>query len=243
MELIQCQEYISWKLPKDWHIFLSTNPDNGIYNVQAMDPAQKSRMANVEIEFDVDCWAEWAEQSNIDGRCINFLLMNPEVITPEINSRCAVTFFNSISCLDSFENELPLIQMIGEGTVGGEVASLFTTFINNNLDKLVDPKVMLLEQDEEKSLEAIKDAVHVDGNYRADIASVLATRVTNFAIKYAKSNTITPEITKRMIDLTTKEDIFTDDLRYSISSQVVAANKSKWAKYMLDPKVIMMITR
>jgi hypothetical protein len=243
MELIQCQEYISWKLPKDWHIFLSTNPDNGIYNVQAMDPAQKSRMANVEIEFDVDCWAEWAEQSNIDGRCINFLLMNPEVITPEINSRCAVTFFNSISCLDSFENELPLIQMIGEGTVGGEVASLFTTFINNNLDKLVDPKVMLLEQDEEKSLHAIKDAVHVDGNYRADIASVLATRVTNFAIKYAKSNTITPEITKRMIDLTTKEDIFTDDLRYSISSQVVAANKSKWAKYMLDPKVIMMITR
>jgi hypothetical protein len=243
MDLIQKQEYISWKLPKNWHIFLSTNPDNGDYHVQSMDKAQKTRMINTSVKFDVECWAEWAENVSMDGRCINFMLMNPEVITGDVNSRCASTFFNSISSFDSFEKNLPMIQMIGEGSVGGEVATLFTTFINNKLDKLVDPKVMVLEKDEEKSLGAIKDAIYVDGNYRADIASVLATRITNFAIKYAKSNPITPEITKRMIDLTTKEDLFTDDLRYNISSQVVTDNKAKWSKYMLDPKVIMMVTR
>lgn len=243
MELIQKQEYISWKLPQDWHILLSTNPDNGVYNVQAMDPAQKTRMANVQLMFDVDCWAEWAENVGMDGRCINFLLMHPEVITAEVNSRCASTFFNSISSFDSFEANLPLIQMIGEGTVGGEVATLFTTFINNNLDKLVDPKVMLLEQDDEKSLGAIEEALHVDGDYRADIAAVLSTRLQNFAIKYASSNTITSEITKRMIDLVTKEELFTDDLRYNVAKNIVDVNKTKWSKFMLDPKVIMMVTR
>jgi hypothetical protein len=243
MELMQEQEYISWKLPKDWHILLSTNPDNGKYDVQSMDPAQKTRMANVEVVFDAEIWAEWAENAGIDGRCINFLLMNPEVIQGDVNSRCASTFFNSISSISDFQGELPLISMVGEGTVGAEATALFTTFINNNLDKLVDPKVMLLDKDDDKVETTINDALHVDGNYRADIASVLALRLQNFAIKYAKDNTITPEITKRMITLTTEEGLFTDDLRYNISRNIVDANKTKWSKYMLDPKVIMMVTR
>jgi hypothetical protein len=242
MELIQKQEYISWKLPENWHIFLSSNPDNGDYHVQAMDKAQKTRMVNTSVKFDVECWAEWAENVGMDGRCINFMLMNPEVIQGDVNSRCASTFFNSISSFDNFSQRLPMIQMIGEGSVGPEVSSLFTTFINNNLDKLVDPKTMLLS-DEDTAIKAIEEAVHVDGNYRADIASVLATRLTNYSIKYAQGNPITPEITKRMIKLTTEENLFTDDLRYNISSQVVGANKTKWSKYMMDPKVIMMVTR
>ena len=34
--------------------------------------------------------------------------------------------------------------MIGEGSVGNEFASMFTTFINNKLDKLVTPKDIVL---------------------------------------------------------------------------------------------------
>jgi MoxR-like ATPase len=43
MELIDRQTYVSWKLPKDWHIVLTSNPDNGEYNVNSTDPAQKTR--------------------------------------------------------------------------------------------------------------------------------------------------------------------------------------------------------
>ena len=41
MELIDRQQYISWTLPKDWHIILTANPDTGDYLVNSIDNAQK----------------------------------------------------------------------------------------------------------------------------------------------------------------------------------------------------------
>jgi hypothetical protein len=112
MDLIDRQEYISWKLPKDWHIILTTNPDNGDYNVTSIDVAQKTRFITANLKFDIDCWAKWAESANLDSRCINFLLLHPELVTKETNARSITTFFNSISSFDSFENNLPMIQFL-----------------------------------------------------------------------------------------------------------------------------------
>lgn len=39
MELIDRGEYLSWKLPKNCNIVLSSNPDNGDYNVSTLDNA------------------------------------------------------------------------------------------------------------------------------------------------------------------------------------------------------------
>ena len=61
------QEYISWKLPKDWHIILTANPDNGEYLVQTIDTAQRTRFISVNLKFDDKVWAKWAEESGIDG--------------------------------------------------------------------------------------------------------------------------------------------------------------------------------
>ena len=46
MELIECQEYASWSLPKGWTIVLTSNPDDGLYNVTDQDAAQKSNQTN-----------------------------------------------------------------------------------------------------------------------------------------------------------------------------------------------------
>ena len=81
MELIDRQQYISWTLPKDWHIILTSNPDNGDYLVNSIDNAQKTRFITVQLKFDMDCWSKWAEEVEIDGRCINFLLLHPELVT------------------------------------------------------------------------------------------------------------------------------------------------------------------
>ncbi len=104
MELIDRQTYISWSLPKDWHIILTANPDNGDYMVNSIDSAQKTRYITANLKFDVDVWARWAEEASIDTRCINFLLLNPELVTQETNARSITTFFNSISSFDSFED-------------------------------------------------------------------------------------------------------------------------------------------
>lgn len=67
MEICDRQEYISWKLPKNWHVILTSNPDNGDYNVTTLDVAQQTRFISVELKYDVNVWAKWAEEVKIDG--------------------------------------------------------------------------------------------------------------------------------------------------------------------------------
>ena len=239
MELIDRQTYISWSLPKDWHIILTSNPDNGDYMVNSIDSAQKTRYITANLKFDVNVWARWAEEAGIDTRCINFLLLHPELVTQETNARSITTFFNAISSFDSFEDNLTMIQMIGEGSVGDAFASMFTTFINNKLDKLVTPTDLMTHDNETYILGELRGCIGKDDSYRADIASTLATRLANFAVVYSKDNTITPKITNRLISLCTK-DYFTNDLKYLIVRTIFNGNKQKFNKMMMNPDIIKM---
>jgi hypothetical protein len=238
MELVDRQQYISWTLPKDWHIILTANPDNGDYMVNSVDSAQKTRYITANLKFDIDVWARWAEENEIDTRCINFLLMHPELVTQETTARSISTFFNSISSIKSFEDQLPLIQMIGEGSVGNEFASMFTTFINNKLDKLVTPKDIVLGKEEEM-LPKLTECIGQGDNYRADIASLLATRIANFSVAYSKTDTVTPKMQERLVTLCTK-DYFTNDLKYLVVRTIFNGNKSKFNQMMMNPHIIKM---
>jgi len=242
MELIDKQEYVSWRLPRNWHVILTTNPDNGDYNVTSLDNAQKTRFISVETKFDASVWARWAENMRIDGRCINFLLMHPEVITQEINPRSITTFFNSISSIKDFSKELPLIQMVGEGSIGAEAASLFVMFINNQLDKILTPQE-LIQKDEKELLEALDNCVGVNDTYRADIASVLATRLINYCLRTASEGHVPEAMINRLIKFTTKFNTFTEDLKYYIVKELLGGNKVKFAKMMLDQNVLQMSTK
>ena len=239
MELIDRQTYISWSLPKDWHIILTSNPDNGEYMVNSVDAAQKTRYITANLKFDINVWARWAEEAGIDSRCINFLLMHPELVTTETNARSITTFFNAISSFESFEENLSMIQMIGEGSVGDAFASMFTVFINNKLDKLVTPKDLLTHDNESYILGELKSCVGSGDNFRADIASTLATRLANYAVVYAKDNTISQKITDRLISLSTK-DYFTNDLKYLVVRTIFTGNKQKFNKMMMNPDIIKM---
>jgi hypothetical protein len=240
MELVDRQEYISWKLPKDWHIMLTANPDNGEYLVNSIDNAQRTRFISVNLKSDVDVWAKWAETHGIDGRCINFLLMHPELVSDKINPRSITTFFNAISSLKDFAAELPLIQMIGEGSVGPEFSQMFVMFINNRMDKLVTPKDILLHDNESHILGEMRKAIGTGNDYRADIASILTTRVINYGLHYAESNTIYQKTVDRLITLATNPDVLTDDLKYILVKKFLNGNKQKFQKMMTDPEVVKM---
>ena len=239
MELIDRQTYISWTLPKDWHIILTANPDNGDYMVNSVDSAQKTRYVTANLKFDVNVWAKWAEGAGIDTRCINFLLLHPELVTQETNARSITTFFNAISSFESFEDNLSMIQMIGEGSVGDAFASMFTTFINNKLDKLVTPKDLLTHDNEQYILNELRSCIGKDDTYRADIASTLATRLGNYAVVYSQDNTINQKITDRLKALCTL-DYFTNDLKYLVVRTIFNGNKKKFNKLMMIPEIVTM---
>lgn len=239
MEILDRQEYVSWKLPKNWHVILTTNPDNGDYNVTSLDVAQKTRFISVEMKYDVNVWARWAETAGIDGRCINFMLMNPELVTQRVNPRSITTFFNAISSIGKFEDELPLVQMIGEGSVGADFSSMFTMFINNKLDKIISPED-ILTKDETYVMGALTSAVGKDDEFRADISSIIATRVINYSLVQAEKGTVAPAIIDRIAKLTTECDAFTNDLRYYMVKEIVNGNKVKFAKLMQNTNVVKM---
>ena len=241
MELIDRQQYISWKLPKDWHIILTANPDNGDYLVNSIDNAQKTRFISVNLKFDLKCWGKWAEQAKLDGRCINFMLMHPELVTKEVNSRSVSMFFNSISSLKSFEESLPLIQMIGEGSVGSEFSTLFTMFINNKLDKMISPE-NILSQDETYVMNTLKSLVGKDKDYRADIASTLGTRVSNYLEFFSKENTVEKPLIERISKIVT-EKIFATDVCYNMVKSIYNSNPSKFKLMMLNKELVKYITK
>jgi hypothetical protein len=242
MELIDRQQYISWSLPKDWHIILTSNPDNGEYLVNSIDNAQKTRFISVNLKFDIDCWSEWAENAQIDNRCINFLLKHPELVTTNINSRSITTFFNSISSIDSFENTLDLIQMVGEGSVGSEFTTLFTMFINNRLDKIISPKTILTHESDDYILNTLKGIIGKDKNYRADLASIISTRIINYSIFHAKENKIEKPFIDRLA-LLVNEELFTMDLKYSIVKSIYNGDTASFKLLMLNKTLLTFLTK
>ena len=56
MQLLQDGALLGWKLPEEWEIYLTCNPDNGKYQVTRLDGAQMTRMANFEQHFDPLSW-------------------------------------------------------------------------------------------------------------------------------------------------------------------------------------------
>ena len=242
MELIDRQQYISWELPKDWHIILTSNPDNGDYLVNSIDNAQKTRFISVDLKFDINCWGEWAENASIDSRCINFLLKHPELVSTNTNSRSITTFFNSISSLKSFDSELGLIQMIGEGSVGSEFTTMFSMFINNKLDRIISPETIMTHESEEYVLNTLKGIIGKDDNYRADLASIISTRIVNFSSFYAKNNKVEKAYIDRLA-LLMNEELFAVDLKYKIVKNVYNDNTSAYKSLMLNKTLIKFLTK
>lgn len=219
-------------------ILLSSNPDNGEYFVNTMDNAQKTRFITINLQFDIDCWARYAENCQLDNRCINFLIMHPELVTEQTNARVITTFFNSISSVKDFDKELPLIQMLGEGSVGPEFSTMFTMFINNKLDKLIHPKEILTSKDWDVTQKKLVGTIGKDDDYRADIAGVIATRIINYTYYHVDNVGCDQKLIDRLINICIDEDLFTNDLRYFIIKSIVNYDKQRFQKLLMHPKLV-----
>lgn len=248
MELIDRGEYISWKLPKNCTIVLTSNPDNGDYNVSTMDNAQKTRYINFEIDFDVNVWARWAETDKLDSRAINFALLYPEIFEKEgnvqkINPRSYVTFCNAISGLKDWSTSanLAMILNIAKGCFTSKeniVGNLFTTFIANKLDKLIAPKDMLFEPwDTVKT--KIKSCVYDSNGYRPDIASVLSTRLLNYSLLYfGEKGAKTEVVQDRLLEfINSPEPLLTEDLLFHLIKTITTKFSGRANKLIMNPKI------
>lgn len=246
MELLSRGEYISWKLPENTHVVLSSNPDTGDYNVSSLDPAQRNRFVSFNVKFNLEDWAKWAESEGIESRIVNFCLFYPEIFTQQntgVTPRSIVIFANAISGITDFSNSdsLSLINIIAEGCFESEeniIGKFFTMFVNNKLDRLINPKDMLL--DEWKSVSArIRNVVYDGEKFRSDISSVLAIRFLNYVdLYFDQPNANSDVVNKRVLELVGSEKVLlTEDIVFKLIKTLVSKHPKRTTKLLTNDKV------
>jgi hypothetical protein len=210
-----------------------------VYTVAYQDPAQQSRYLNLYLKFDAEVWAEWAEKVGIDSRCINFVLMTPELIDdkrPEVNPRSISNFFSVISTFHNFESNLEIIQMLGEGSLGTEAAAMFTAFIHNKMDKIIAPeKIFDLSIGFPAILDEITSVISTGKSYRADIANMLMIRVANYLQHRLTKADVTKDMIQRVVDVIDSKCLGAD-LRFVLSRKLVGGD-NKWDDLLLNDAI------
>lgn len=256
MDLILEQKYVSWSLPEKTTIVLSNNPDDGNYNVSSLDEAQRSRFLNFDVAWDLDAWSQWAEKAGVDGRCINFImsysgeLFNADADGNRIcNPRSFVMFADMISGIKDWDNadNLSFISTIAKGCFkdeGNRFSSMFTSFLRHKMHLLIQPKEML-----EGGWDRIKGILESslydnDGTYRADIASILERRFSNYIPVWLDSDEKTPiaKVKDRILDFINSEEkggkrLFTKDLFYHMIKTITSTHKNQTNHLLYEPKI------
>ena len=258
MDLILEQKYVSWSLPKNTQICLTTNPDNGSYNVSASDSAQEGRYLSFFIDFDLEDWGQWAEKNNLDSRCISFALSYGDELfkmDDEGNSiadpRSFVMFSRMISGIKDWDKEdsQMLIRNIAKGCFkdkDNKFGQMFTTFIRNKMHLLIQPKQMLLgawDTVRPKLEEALYDQ---DGTYRPDIASLLERRFAYHVNAWLDSDGETPisKVKERVLDFIKYDKtgnshprLFTEDMFYHMITTITSDHKAQTNKLLYEPEI------
>jgi len=254
MTIVDERRYDSWTLPKNTIIVLTTNPDNGEYNVASLDLAQKTRFRYVQMEFCVEAWAQWAEKSGLDGRCINFALAHPEMFKKDgdgigfgkiLNARIMTRFFEDIGMLEDFSKSLHYIQMAGIGSVGEGFTKTFIMFINNKLDKLPNPQDLFKGKLEEalSALQSVCGNFQISSSYNPATSSIMATRLINFII-YGEHSKWTKDENQRVVDLMFS-NAFSEDLKFHMAKRFLSDDAKKQSgklgMIMQHPKISAML--
>ena len=249
MEIINTASYISWKLPKYTSIVLSSNPDDGQFSVTSLDNAQKTRFINFNVKFNIEDWAKWAEEAEIDGRAINFeLLYGDEIFKKHnnvqtVNPRSYTTFCKAISGLKDWNNPdtLALILQISKGCFLNDkdniIGNLFTTFIANKLDRLIQPQDMIeLKWD---TLEPkMKNCVYDNGNFRPEIASVLTIRFMNYVLHLFGTKGAIKEnvVYDRILEIVNNDEmLFSEDLIFHLVKNLITMYPGRTGKLLMNP--------
>jgi len=254
MELVNEGTMIGWDLKsKRIQIILSENPDSGEYNVASQDGAQNDRMLKLHMVWDSKDWAERAEKIGLDERLINFVLWMPEFFenkkkdgisaSNNISPRMMDKFFSLVSTIDDFEKHLDKISLYGSISVGNEMVSQLTNFINKKLDKLPSINYLIKEWDEPTAkrmlTECCGNSEVNSSEWKGATAAILCTRMYNYVKHYHKD--LKKEDIKRYGELVLHTS-FGIDQKYLMVKQVIGLGNQYAQVLAGDPRFIKYMT-
>jgi len=133
----------SYKLPNDWAIVCAGNREEDGAFSQPLGSALSNRMIHLEVDADVEAWAEWAREGNrVIDDIIGFLHFKPELLYKQTEDhafptpRSWVIGSNLISSVKSQRDQKDLLA----AAVGRGAAQEYTVWAN--VYKSVDPEAV-----------------------------------------------------------------------------------------------------
>ena len=222
MHITEEGKYHSWTLGKDVHIFITNNFDNGLNDVSEPDEAQVDRYGTITMEFDVEAWIkDYASKQQIPSECINFILMNPELVkggktsSGNTSIRRWCKFFRTLMLVTDYRKSMEYIKKKAETYLNDIEVSAFLSFISNNYTTLPDiPK--LLNKNIDEIIPTLYDVINKP-EYNQPVANVLATRLkVHLASNVTTIKTgLTPELLSKLTALLSSK-VFPKDIVTSI---------------------------
>ena len=97
-------------------------------------------------------------------------------------------------------------------------------------------------ESEDYILNTLKGVIGKDTKYRADLASIISTRIINYSLFYSKDNKIEKSFIDRLAFLL-NEEIFTMDLKYNIVKSIYNGNQSAFKSLMLNKTLLQFLTK
>lgn len=237
MQLLQHHGLMSWKLPSNWFIVCTANPEGDEYSVTTLDSAMLTRMMHVSLKFDAKEWAGWALKNGVDPRGVDFVLTYPEIVAGyRTNPRSLTTFFHHLKSIKSLSEEMEKVHTLAMSLLDEETVSAFMVFIDHELNTLVSPEELFAAEKFELIKDKVRSGIMRDKKPRLDALFTICTRIMinleqDLRAKRNYSNIVSfllmPEIP--------------NDMRVSMQIQLNKLDIPELKKKMLDPNLVKMI--
>lgn len=196
LQLVLDKKIHQHTLPDGTLVIAADNPDNGMYQVEPMDPALLDRFLSLEVEVDAEGWLDWARLNNVNKIVRAYIADNPSKLhfIPDEGSECSIaatprSWTKLALYVDKFNNTpSELHYQIIKGKIGTALAAQFLSFMKNYQSMIsVEDIESLVNELLEKttSLEDLGDAVK---ELTEDIEVIQKTELTQSLInKYIKN--------------------------------------------------------
>lgn len=133
-------------------VVAACNPDDGVYQVHTLDPAEMDRWFMFPFAPSVYDWIYWAEDNQVEPVVIEYIRQRPFDLDPDVNSpkngpsrRSWTRLSRTLSLYPQASGERPdvnLVRFLATGFLGKEVADNFTAFYIDFQKKTVLQKVL-----------------------------------------------------------------------------------------------------
>jgi hypothetical protein len=145
LQLLSARCLNDYTLPPGWLPVAAVNPDDGEYDVDALDPALLARFMTINVVADVECWIRWAEEHGVHPTVLKFVRATPRIFdAPGSNPRA---WFYASKIVRECESRKysPLVLLAGiAGVTNEKLAHAFVKYYHSNgADDVATPDQLL----------------------------------------------------------------------------------------------------